>query len=168
MKTGRSSSRCNRKNRHCPALSPTGPTVFVSGEYGMTKLMLKDPGGSTGDASADLALAALGKTLSPEGWYRSWMVTAGATYRWGGYSPLDQGHAKADQLRSQERQTDLEMEDLVRDVKLEVQHGLLKLVSSSSAILSQKENIESAEESSPSGDHPVQERRDRQHEAFGR
>ena len=123
------------------------PTVFVSGEYGMTKLMLKDPGGSTGDASADLALAALGKTLSPEGWYRSWMVTAGATYRWGGYSPLDQGHAKADQLRSRERQTDLEMEDLVRDVKLEVQHGLLKLVSSSNAILSQKENIESAEES---------------------
>lgn len=124
------------------------PTLFASANYGMTKIMKKDTGVSTtGDIHADYALYDIGKILEPSGWSKNWTVNIGATYRWGGLLPIDPAHARADQLRSQAKQTDLEMDDFVRNVRLDIQQGLLKLVSASNAIISQKDNIASAEES---------------------
>jgi len=123
------------------------PTLYASGSYGMNRVDSKETAQSTGVLATDYALYQIGKVLSPAGWNPNWSVNFGATYRWGGLIPIDPYHAKADQLRSQAKQTDLELDDFVRGVRLDIQQGLLKLVSASSAIRSQKGNIESAEES---------------------
>lgn len=125
------------------------PTLFATGNYGINMVEKKDVKQLTGDPthSADIALYDIGKVLSPSGWNPNWSVTFGATYRWGGLVPIDPAHAKADQVKSQAKQTDMEMDDFVRSVRLDIQQGLLKLISASNAILSQKGNIESAEES---------------------
>jgi outer membrane protein len=123
------------------------PTLFASGSYGTNKIIPKNAGQTTGDIHADLALYDIGKILEPMGWNKNWNVVVGATYRWGGAVPFDPSHAKADQYRSQEKQADLEMDDFLRNLRLNIQQGILKLISASNAILSQKENIESAEES---------------------
>jgi outer membrane protein len=123
------------------------PTLFASGSFGMSKVIPKDTTKTTGDPHADLALYDIGKILEPAGWNKNWNVVVGATYRWGGLAPFDPSHAKADQYWSQAKQADLEMDDFVRNLRLNIQQGLLKLISASNAILSQKENIASAEES---------------------
>ncbi len=124
------------------------PTLFAGANYGMNMVMEKDTApASTGDVHADYALYHIGKVLEPSGWNKNWNVAMGATYRWGGLLPFDPAHARSDQLRSQAKQTDLEMDDFVRNVRLDIQQGLLKLISASNAITSQKDNIESAEES---------------------
>jgi len=124
------------------------PTLFASANYGMNKIMKKDMGvSSTGDIHADYALYEIGKVLEPSGWSKNWTVTIGATYRWGGLLPFDPAHARADQVMSQSKQVDMEMDDFVRGVRLDIQQGVLKLVSASNAIMSQKDNIASAEES---------------------
>jgi outer membrane protein len=124
------------------------PTLYASANYGMNREITKESGfTSTGDIHADYALYNIGKVLEPTGWNKNWSVTVGATYRWGGLLPFDPAHARADQLMSQAKQTDFEMDEFVRNVRLDIQQGLLKLVSASNAIMSQKDNIESAEES---------------------
>jgi outer membrane protein len=123
------------------------PTLFASGSYGMNKVMQKNVVQTTGDVHVDYALYDIGRVLEPAGWNKNWNITLGATYRWGGLLPFDPAHAKADQLKSQAKQTDMEMDDFLRTVRLDIQQGLLKLISASNAILSQKENIGAAEES---------------------
>lgn len=123
------------------------PTVYASGSYGMNKIIPKDVQMMTGVPATDLAMYEIGKVLSPAGWNPNWSVTVGATYRWGGLIPVDPAHARADQVKSQAKQADLELDDFVRGVRLDIQQGLLKLMSASNAIVSQKGNIASAEES---------------------
>jgi outer membrane protein len=127
------------------------PTLYANGSYGMNKIIPKNEVALAGNPvkhpDANYVLYDLGKILSPAGWNQNWAVTFGATYRWGGLVPVDPSHAKADQAKSQAKQTDLEMDDFVRSVRLDIQQGLLKLMSASNAILSQKGNIASAEES---------------------
>jgi outer membrane protein len=124
------------------------PTVFASANYGMNKIIKKNVSPSTsGDIHVDYAMYDIGKVLEPPGWNKNWNITIGATYRWGGMVPIDPAHAKADQMKSQAKQIDLEMDDFVRTVRLDIQQGLLKLISASNAIMSQKDNIASAEES---------------------
>lgn len=125
------------------------PTLFASGSYGMTRLIDPVTNISTGytDPTLDLALNAVNKTTNPEGWNRSWNFTLGATYKWGALSPLDSTGARGSQLESLSAQTDLEMEDFVRNIKIEIREGLLNLDAASSSYLSQKENTASAEES---------------------
>jgi outer membrane protein len=129
------------------------PTIYAGGKYGMNQIVPKKVTMYVGDptnvdnTAANLALYELGKILSPTGWSKNWSVNVGATYRWGGLVPVDPAHARADQMKSQAKQTELEMDDFIRSVKLDIQQGLLKLMSASNAIMSQKGNIESAEES---------------------
>ncbi len=123
------------------------PTLFASGSYGTSRIIPKNGAKTTGDPHADLALYDIGKILEPMGWNKNWNVVVGATYRWGGAVPFDPAHAKSDQYRSQSKQADYEMDDFVRNLRLNIQQGILKLISASNAILSQRENIESAEES---------------------
>jgi outer membrane protein len=125
------------------------PTLFANGSYGMSKLTDPVTNVSTGypDPTFDAALNAVNKNLNPDGWNRTWSVSLGATYKWGSLSPLDASGARNDQLKSLSLQTDMEMEDFVRSVKLDIQDGLLNLDAASSSYLSQKENTASAEES---------------------
>jgi outer membrane protein len=127
------------------------PTIYASGKYGMNQIVPKHVTSFAGDPTvhpdANYVLYDIGKMLEPAGWSKNWSVNIGATYHWGGFVPIDSTHAKADQLKSQAKQTDLEMDDFVRSVRLDIQQGLLKLMSASNAILSQKGNIASAEES---------------------
>jgi outer membrane protein len=123
------------------------PTIFANGNYGMTRVIEKKVNMYTPDMSANYALYDIGKILEPSGWNKGWTFTIGAVYRWGGLAPFDPAHARADQARSKSRQTDYELDDFIRNVRLDIQQGMLKLISASSAILSQKDNIASAEES---------------------
>ncbi len=122
------------------------PTLFASGSYG-TNRIIKKPGESTGDPQVDAIVGELVNTFSPSGWNRNWTVTIGATYKWGALSPLDASRSKEEEFRSQARQTDLALERFIRETRMEIKMGILKLNAASNAILSQRENIKSAEES---------------------
>jgi outer membrane protein len=130
------------------------PTIFVTGNYGTSKLIPRDGDTGTitiGDPTVDPILQALNEGMqqsyTPSGWNRAWSITFGATYRWGSLFPLEPSHAKGQQYRSRAKQTDLQMEDFIRGVRLEVQQGYLKLKSATNSIRSQRGNIETAEES---------------------
>jgi outer membrane protein TolC len=123
------------------------PTFFVNGSYGSTKLI--NPNGDiyTGNSTVDYIMNGINSSSNPPDWNTSWNFTVGATYRWGALSPADSSGAKSGQFKSLTSQSDMEMEDLVRSIKLEIQDGLLGLESASHSIQSQKGNIRSAEES---------------------
>jgi len=130
------------------------PSFFVSGSYGSSKNISKDGGGGltpTGDPTIDPILLAMSQGMSdsfaPSGWNDNWMITFGATYKWGGWSPLDSTHAKAKQLESQTNQIDLQLQDFIKSIRLDIQSGFLKLESASNSIYSQQGNVETAEES---------------------
>lgn len=123
------------------------PSFFANGSYGSAKLINPQGNVSTGDPTVDYILNGINEEYNPQGWNKSWNFSVGATYRWGALSPADSSHAKSGQFESLSAQTDLELEEFVRSIKLEIQDGLLSLYSSSHAIQSQKDNIKSAEES---------------------
>ncbi len=134
------------------------PTFFVTGNVGYSKVEPKEESKSSELASLALLLnpstsssalssSSMSSYLAPPGWNRSWAVTVGATYRWGALSPVDPSHAKADQLKSQSRQTDQQLEAFVKGVRIEIERGYLKLRSAEISITAQEGNIEAAEES---------------------
>ena len=108
------------------------PTLILSGSYGASKM---EPKESTAFST------------TPEGWYNGWSVTLGASYNWGSLAPVSSTSAKVKQSRSQVQQTKYEIEDFIKNVKLDVQYGFLKLKSTYNSIKSQEGNIETAEES---------------------
>lgn len=122
------------------------PTLFASGSYGTNKIVSK-PFKSTGDPQIDKIVQPLMESFVPSGWNKNWNITVGATYRWGALSPFDSTHAKGEEHRSQVRQVDMELEEFTKVTRLDIKMGILKLFAASNAILSQKENIKSAEES---------------------
>jgi outer membrane protein len=130
------------------------PTIFVTGKYGTSKLIPREEDGgitTTGDPQIDALLQIINEGMqesyTPSGWNRAWSITFGATYRWGSLFPFDPSHAKGKQYRSKAKQTDFQMEDFIRGVRLEVQQSYLKLKSATISIKSQQGNIETAEES---------------------
>lgn len=134
------------------------PSFFVTGNVGYSKVEPKEESKSSeltslammlnpSTSSSALTSSSMSSYLAPEGWNRSWSVTVGATYRWGALSPVDPSHAKADQLKSQSRQTDQQIEAFVKGVRLEIERGYLKLRSAEISIAAQEGNIEAAEES---------------------
>ncbi|HNX24073.1 MAG TPA: TolC family protein [Spirochaetota bacterium] len=123
------------------------PSFFVNGSYGSSKIINPQGAVNTGDYTIDYILNGINGQYNPKGWNNSWNFTVGATYRWGALSPADSSHGKSGQFESLSKQTDMELEEFVRSIKLEIQDGLLSINSSSHAILSQKDNIKSAEES---------------------
>jgi len=125
------------------------PVFFITGSYGMSKLDNPVTNIRTGypDPTLDLAINAVNSKLNSEGWNKNWNFTIGATYRWGALSPLDATGPRSRELKSLSTQTDMEIEDFVRNVKLEIQDGLLELEAASNSYNSQKENLKSAEES---------------------
>ncbi len=130
------------------------PSFFVSGNYGKTKYIPKKqaskefpPPSSPEEAMIQGYLSALSSTGLKESWETNWAITVGATYKWGALSPVDPAHAKAGQSRSQAKQTEYQMEDFIKSIRLEVQYAYLKLKSTSNSIKSQQGNIETAEES---------------------
>jgi len=123
------------------------PSFFVNGSYGTNKLINPVGDGNYGSPTLNTIFNSLNKEFNPPGWNKNWTVTFGATYRWGALSPLDSSGPKAAQFKSVTAQTDMEMEDFLRNIKLEIQDGLLSIESASHSITSQKGNIKSAEES---------------------
>jgi outer membrane protein len=73
-------------------------------------------------------------------------VTAGVSYKWGALSPLDPSHAKSLQDESRQKQSDIETDDFIKQLHLEVQRGLLKMISAAHALESQNDNTQSAQE----------------------
>jgi outer membrane protein len=124
------------------------PSLFISGSYGMTKKLVKsrEPV-NTGYPSVDAVFEKMNSTTNPEGWYNNWKIVFGATYRWGAISPLDSSHSKGKEYDSQSKQADLEIENLIRNVRLDVQRSFLKFKSSYTSLLSQEGNIDTAKES---------------------
>jgi len=124
------------------------PSFFVSGSWGTSKSIAKEGAGPapTGNPATDAIIKAMVGEFSPSGWNGSWNLTMGATYKFGALAPWDPSHARAGQSLSQARQADLEMDDLVKSIRLEVQQKFFKLISAASVILSQKDNIASSEE----------------------
>ncbi|MFW5861573.1 MAG: TolC family protein [Spirochaetota bacterium] len=128
------------------------PSFFVTGSYGTSKAISKerDSSANVNPTYAPIVEAlneSMSESFAPSGWNDSWSVTFGATYRWGSLVPFDSSHAKASQLNSQARQAELQLEEFVKQVKVDVQQKFLKLKSASNSIYSQQGNVETAEES---------------------
>jgi outer membrane protein len=132
------------------------PTLFAKGSYGTSKNTYKDqeapaqPPPGTLDAGDYYILNMLqgsSAASSPEGWNKSWNLTIGASYKWGAWAPVDSSHAKGKQARSQAKQTEYQLEDFMKNIRLEVQYNYLKYKSASNSIQSQQGNVETAEES---------------------
>lgn len=128
------------------------PSFFVTGSYGTSKAISRerDSSANVPPAYAPIVEAlneSMSESFAPSGWNDSWSVTFGATYRWGSLVPFDSSHAKSSQLKSQARQSELQLEEFVKQVKLDVQQKFLKLKSASNSIYSQQGNVETAEES---------------------
>lgn len=128
------------------------PTFFVSGSYGTSKTASSDSGSPPPTSPDPLTnmlnqmIYGMRENLAPSGWNKSWNVTVGATYRWGALSPLDTSHAKAKQSRSSAKQTEHQMDDFIKGVKLEIQRGYLKLKAAHVSLSSQQGNVATAEE----------------------
>lgn len=130
------------------------PTFIISGNYGRTKYISKEqetqefpPPATPEEAMIQGYLSAMSGSGIEEEWSSNWSITVAATYKWGTLAPIDSTHAKAGQARSQAKQTEYQMEDFIKSVRLEVQFAYLKLKSTSNSIKSQQGNIETAEES---------------------
>ncbi|MDY6967198.1 MAG: TolC family protein [Spirochaetota bacterium] len=122
------------------------PTFFIDGSYGQSKSVSSGSSESTGDPQMDAIMSGLQENFTPSGWNREWAITFGASYRWGALSPLDPSHAKSKQNRSKAKQTEFQLKDFIKAVKLEVKRGYLKLKSAQNSLNAQKGNIETAEE----------------------
>lgn len=122
------------------------PTFFLNGKYGTTKTIQKEGTASTGDPAADAMMQGLSESLSPPEWTNSWSITVGAAYKWGSWCPLDSANAKAKQGKSKAKQTEYQMDDFIKSVRLEVQSGFLKLKSALNSIKAQQGNIDAANE----------------------
>ncbi len=122
------------------------PAFFLRGNYGTTKTVQKESMASTGNAQADAMMQGLSESLSPPDWTDSWSITVGATYKWGAWCPLDSANARAKQGRSRSKQTEYQLDDFIKAVRLEVQSGYLKLKSAVNSINAQQGNIDAANE----------------------
>jgi outer membrane protein TolC len=124
------------------------PTFFVNGTYGATELI--NPKGDVDTGMGDTTnfiVNSFNSEINYKGWNKNWNITVGAVYRWGTLSPVDATRSKSDEFKSLTQQTDLELEDFIKSLKLEIKDGLLGLVAASHAIQSQRDNIASAKES---------------------
>jgi len=133
------------------------PSLFVSGSYGTSKTVSSasssTPPPGPGEPGYDpiayqfyQMMSGVQESFAPSGWNNAWSISVGASYRWGSLSPLDSSHARAKQSRSSARQTEYQMDDFIKNVKLEIQRGYLKLKAASVSIASQRGNVKTAEE----------------------
>jgi outer membrane protein len=120
------------------------PTFYVNGNYGLSKVVGKEEQPATVPYAQ--LINKISDSLSPPDWNKSWAVTVGITYKWGALSPLDPSHAKTAQDESRKRQSEIETDDFIKSLNLEIQKGILKLISAAHAIESQQNNIVSAKE----------------------
>jgi outer membrane protein len=122
------------------------PTFYAAGNYGKSEIINKKEVPWLGDAETTKIMKMVSESFEPTGWNRSWSITAGASYKWGALSPADSSHARADQAESRERQADIESDEMVKQIQLDIQRGLLKMISAAHALEAQKDNIQSATE----------------------
>lgn len=133
------------------------PSLFVSGSYGSSK-SVRSASGTTpppgpGEPGYDpisyqfyKMMSGVRESFAPSGWNNSWNITVGATYRWGALSPVDPSHAREKQSRSSARQTEYQMDDFIKSVRLDIQRGYLKLKAAHVSLASQQGNVATAEE----------------------
>jgi outer membrane protein TolC len=123
------------------------PTVFLNGGYQQTRSIAKSGASAPAASPAVTAIMdGLMPIFSPKGWNGSWSFTVGASYRFGGLAPWDPSWARTAQSSSQARQAEFEMEDLIRNIRVEIQQKFTRLAASAAVIPVQRENIRSAEE----------------------
>jgi outer membrane protein TolC len=122
------------------------PTFFASGNYGTSKTINPEKIPDLGDPEATKIMTMVSTAFEPTGWVTGWSVTAGASYKWGALSPADSSHARAGQSESRGRQADLEADDLVKKIQIDIQRGMLKMISAAHALEAQKDNVQSATE----------------------
>ncbi len=130
------------------------PSLFVNGSYGTSKSISSESGSKPPpDPVLDpigyqfyQMMSGMQESLAPSGWNNSWNISVGASYRWGALSPLDSSHARGRQSRSSAKQTEYQLDDFIKGVKLEIQRGYLKLKAAHSSLASQQGNVKTAEE----------------------
>ncbi len=128
------------------------PYFFINGNYNTSRIYTE----SSGSAEIDMgpgyeAISAVLQKMnesgsSPEGWNKSWNITFGVKYRWGGWSPVSTESRRKKQAESRLNQTDIELRDLLKNVKLDVRINYFKLKSAEASIISQQGNVQAAEE----------------------
>ncbi len=144
-------------NEHLAAASESiylWPTLFASGTYGTSKTIRADSGTTAPpDPLTDPVgyqfyqmMSGIQNSFAPAEWNKAWNITVGATYRWGALAPMDPSHAKGSQSRSAAKQTEFQMDDFIKGVKLEIQRGYLKLKAARTSLASQQGNVKAAEE----------------------
>lgn len=126
------------------------PTFFINGNYNTAKTVYKPSNADpivTGMGPAVDSIFNSMNTPPEEKWQQNWSVTFGITYQWGALSPYDSSHARKKINDSLKKQTELEIENFIKNISLEVKTNFIKLKSARLAILSQIDNVKTAEES---------------------
>jgi outer membrane protein TolC len=108
------------------------PSFFVNGKYTESK--------------NDLASGTSSSSSLTDKWTNSWSIALGATYKWGALAPLDPSHARERQQMEKKKQAQYDLEDFIKQVNLDVIQNYLSMKAAYNSILSQKENVNIAEE----------------------
>jgi len=118
------------------------PTFSAGGYYGMTK---NDPNsidvGLSGPVTPDFS-----QLSGDDKWQNTWQVKVAATYRWGSLFNVDSNSSYAREEEFAIRQAEEDMLKLKRLIAININSGYSKLLTSYLTILSQKENVETADE----------------------
>jgi len=115
------------------------PTFSVAGYYGYTKY---DPNPiNTGMFGPNLS-----GVTGDDQWQNTWQVRVAATYRWGSLIPADQARSNERGEEIRLRESEEEILKIRRLVAISVKNNYNRLVTSYLTILSQKENVVTAEE----------------------
>ena len=115
------------------------PVFSVAGYYGYTKY---DP--DTPDAG--MFTPALSGITGDDQWQNTWQVRVAATYRWGSLIPTDSTRSMEREQEIRLRESEEEILKTRRLVSISVKNSYNRLVTSYLTILSQRDNVATAEE----------------------
>jgi outer membrane protein TolC len=119
------------------------PTFSVIGGYGKTYLLPNqvDAGLGSGPIQPDFS-----QLTGKREWQDTWQVRIAATYRWGSLFPVDSNRAAEREQEEKLLEVGERLSQIKRLSSISIRSNFAKLKTSHEAILSQRKNVETAEE----------------------
>ena len=117
------------------------PVFSVAGSYGLS-YNLANPSTIT----TPLGPMEMNTVTGNREWQDTWQVRVAATYRWSSLIPADTGRARAREEDERKKEIDEKLADMKRSTAIAVRSHYGRLRAAYDSIISQKKNIETADE----------------------
>ncbi len=121
------------------------PTFSVAGYYGKTKL-LPNPVNMQIQTPAGPLSPDFSTITGTDDWQTTWQVRVAATYRWGSLIPTDTAKTQEREQEAKVNEAKEELSRLRRLITISIRSNYSRLLTSYLTIMSQKENVGTAEE----------------------